>query len=265
VRQLAGDAWAELVGWDGKLAQTVRTLIRHPGALTRTLLEGRRARYVSPVRLYLTCSLLYFILAAAAPVPLDEAEFEVSAGFGFGAGEGEATPQEAAYGKAVRSGLASLTPEERDLAEDEIADQPAFFRPVLRAMAVDYLGLRRRVANIMPRALFVLIPALAALLALFHRGRPYPDHLYFAVHLQAFVFLALMLVATAQFSGSVVALAVTQVVIGLWIVGYVVVAQRRVYGGSWLMAAFKTLGIGVMYMVLWGCVSIAATLWASRS
>jgi hypothetical protein len=44
-----------------------------------------------------------------------------------------------------------------------------------------------------------------------------------------------------------------------------VVAQHRVYGGSWLMAAFKTLGVGVIYMVLWGCVSIAATLWASRA
>src|SRR5688500_17036010 len=67
LRQLAGDAWGELAGWDGRLARTVRTLIRHPGQLTRALLDGQRARYVSPVRLYLTCSLVYFVLAAAVP------------------------------------------------------------------------------------------------------------------------------------------------------------------------------------------------------
>jgi hypothetical protein len=240
-------------------------MLRHPGKLTRTLLEGQRTRYVSPVRLYLTCSLLYFILAAAAPVPLDEAEFEVSAGVGFGAGEGATTPEEAAFGKAVINGLALLTPEEQALAEAEIADQPRIFQPLLRAMAVDYQGLRRRVTNIMPRALFVLIPLLAGILGVFHRGHPFPDHLYFALHLQAFVFLALMLVAAAQYTGSIVVLAIVQGGIGLWIATYVVLAQRRVYGGSWPRTVLKTLGIVAIYLMLWGCVSIAVALWVSRA
>ena len=264
VRQLAGDAWAELAGWDGKFAHTVRTLIRHPGALTRTLLEGQRARYVSPVRLYLTCSVLYFLVAAVAPVPLDEEEFEVSAGFSYGVGPDEQTPEEAAYGKAVLNGLAALTPEERALAEREIADQPWVFQPMLRAMAVDYQRLRQRTVETLPRALFVLIPALAAILAIFHRNRHYPDHLYFAIHLQAFVFLALTLLAASQFMGSRVAIA-AQLVIGIGIVAYVVIAQRRVYGGSWPASVLKTLGVGVTYMVLWGCVSLGVTLWVSRT
>jgi hypothetical protein len=264
VRQLAGDTWSELSGWDGRLARTVATLFRHPGSLTRALLEGQRVRYVSPVRLYLICSLLYFLVAAAAPVPLDEAEFEVGAGIGW-SNSGVVDADEAAFGKAVREGLASLTPEERTAAEREIADQPAVFQPLLREMAEDYLGMRRRVTEVMPRALFVLIPLLAVILALFHRGRPYPDHLYFAVHLQAFVFVALALVTIPQFTGSVLAIAVAQLSVGLWLAAYVVIAQRRVYGGSWPASIFKTLGVGVIYMVLWGCTSIAATLWALRA
>ena len=69
LRELAGDTWDELVGWDGKLARTFVTMFRRPGELTRAALEGQRIRHVSPIRLYLACSLVYFVLAAAAPPP----------------------------------------------------------------------------------------------------------------------------------------------------------------------------------------------------
>ena len=52
LREMAGDAWHEFSGWDGRFARTLRMLI-HPGVLTVEVLEGRRARYVSPLRLYL--------------------------------------------------------------------------------------------------------------------------------------------------------------------------------------------------------------------
>jgi uncharacterized protein DUF3667 len=80
-RELAGDAYQELVGWDGKVADTIRLLLRHPGELTRRMLDGQRSRYISPVRLYLTCSVLYFLAVAAVPLP-DTARFEVSFGIG---------------------------------------------------------------------------------------------------------------------------------------------------------------------------------------
>src|SRR5215218_4083043 len=67
VRELAVDAFWELSGWDGRFMSTVRALINHPGMLTREFLEGRRARYLSPLRLYLLASLVYFVLASAAP------------------------------------------------------------------------------------------------------------------------------------------------------------------------------------------------------
>jgi hypothetical protein len=52
---------------DGKTFQTLRLLLFKPGALTVEFLRGRRASYVSPVRLYLICSLLFFAVAAVAP------------------------------------------------------------------------------------------------------------------------------------------------------------------------------------------------------
>src|SRR3569833_174672 len=67
VRELVTDAFWELSGWDGRFAATVRALFRAPGQLTLDFLEGRRARFISPLRLYLLASLLYFLVAAAVP------------------------------------------------------------------------------------------------------------------------------------------------------------------------------------------------------
>lgn len=68
VRELAGDAFAELSGWDGKFVETFKALVRSPGELTRAFVIGKRARYIAPVRLYLTLSVIYFLVATAAPI-----------------------------------------------------------------------------------------------------------------------------------------------------------------------------------------------------
>jgi hypothetical protein len=260
VPQLAGDAWEELIGWDGRLARTIATLFRRPGELTRAVLEGQRARYVSPVRVYLACSLVYFVVAAAAPVP--DVEFEL--GIGVGAESSETTPEEAALTRAMMNGLATLTPEERAMAETAILEQPAFFHPLLRALAEDFQGVRQRTIQVMPRALFVLIPALTVIIAGFHRRRPYPDHWYFALHLQTFVFVVLTGVALASMTQSLDVLMLAQGGAGLVIVAYTVMAQRRVYGGSWGVNILKAAGVGALYLVLWGMTSLAAALWALR-
>ena len=40
VHEMAGDAWAELSGYDGRIARTLRLLMRRPGALTVNALQG---------------------------------------------------------------------------------------------------------------------------------------------------------------------------------------------------------------------------------
>src|SRR5262245_6264260 len=65
--EFAHDLLHELAHFDGKIVQSVRLLLTRPGFLSREQFEGRRARYVSPIRLYLVFSLLYFAVAAFAP------------------------------------------------------------------------------------------------------------------------------------------------------------------------------------------------------
>jgi hypothetical protein len=66
-RDVAHEFIGEVLNIDGKTFSSVRLLLTKPGFLTREYFEGRRARYVSPIRLYLILSLIYFAAAAVAP------------------------------------------------------------------------------------------------------------------------------------------------------------------------------------------------------
>lgn len=65
--EIVREAADEFLHVDGRAARTLRLLVTRPGELTAELLRGRRAPYVSPLRLYLTASLVYFLLVAVLP------------------------------------------------------------------------------------------------------------------------------------------------------------------------------------------------------
>src|SRR5262245_28287423 len=66
---LLRDGIHEFSHLDGKIIATLKMLFRKPGQLTVERLHGRRARYIGAIRLYLTISAIYFILAAVIPNP----------------------------------------------------------------------------------------------------------------------------------------------------------------------------------------------------
>ena len=67
LHDVAHDVMHEFLHLDGKIWRTLKLLVAKPGMLTREFIDGRRARYVSPLRLYLTFSVLFFALAAIVP------------------------------------------------------------------------------------------------------------------------------------------------------------------------------------------------------
>jgi len=67
VHDFVHEATHEFLHLDGKILSTVKLLVTRPGQLTKEFIEGRRARYITPLRLYLTFSVLFFALAVLAP------------------------------------------------------------------------------------------------------------------------------------------------------------------------------------------------------
>ncbi len=61
---LMRDLLEDVVDFDSRFMRTLKPLLLHPGKLTRDYLDGRRFRYVPPMRLYIFSSMVFFILAA---------------------------------------------------------------------------------------------------------------------------------------------------------------------------------------------------------
>jgi hypothetical protein len=67
LRHFLQDFLAELLEVDGRIFRSAWLLFARPGFLTREMFEDRRAAYVSPLKLYLFFSVLFFAASALAP------------------------------------------------------------------------------------------------------------------------------------------------------------------------------------------------------
>ena len=248
VREMVGDAWQELSGYDGRFARTFRMLLGRPGALTVETLEGRRARYIAPVRLYLVASVFYFLCAAAIP-NLRTPPPAVMPG-------GDITI------RIDERGGTNLSPEDRQRALQALERAPWWASAVLRPALTDPEGFRSRFTASLPRVLFALVPVFAAILALFYRRRRFAQHLIFAIHLHAMIFICLAVRELSQLSNSLVVLRVFEVAATAAIVGYGLLAFRRVYGESWIRVVLKTVGVVAIYGVAGVTALVAATIFA---
>jgi hypothetical protein len=249
VAEIAGDVWQELSGYDGRVAATFRTLL-HPGRLTLEHLQGRRAHYLSPIRLYLTVSVIYFLVAAAAPITTTSTTREVDGPGGL---------------RISVSGSrgAILTDEDRANIERDLETAPWPIRPMLKAINKDPDAFRTRVLEIMPRVFFGLLPVFAAIVALFYRRRRFPTALVFAVHLHAFAFLILTVPEASKMVRWRPLSIATGIAAGALFLSYALIALRNVYGGRWPITFAKAAGIAFVYVLCSVPAFFIILIWAS--
>lgn len=62
-RGLMAEVISSVFNLDNRLLQTLKLLVK-PGRLTTVYLGGQRVRYISPFRIYLICSVIYFAVAS---------------------------------------------------------------------------------------------------------------------------------------------------------------------------------------------------------
>jgi hypothetical protein len=59
----------DLTHFDGKLWKTIKLLLFKPGSLTKLYMEGKRASYIHPIRMYLFVSAVFFLFMFTGEVP----------------------------------------------------------------------------------------------------------------------------------------------------------------------------------------------------
>ena len=241
--ELAGEAWDAFVSLDGKVATTLRVLLTRPGELTVQYLAGRRSRFVTPLRLYLTCSLGFFLLQAALP-------------------ERERALRISTAG-AVRQGR--YTPDLLS-ADDSLAGVagPEWSRRIqrgLRRSGADGAGFAGRVLERAPQVIFALVPAQALLLAAAYRRRRrrMPAHLVFALHAHAFFFVAFGAAGVVRALLPAGGGEFVEPVAAAGVGAHALAAARRAYGGRWGATLARGLFVALGYLTA-GAVALTAAL-----
>ncbi len=219
-REFLHEFAAHYVAVEGSLWITLRKLVV-PGALTLEYFAGRKRRYVHPLRLYLTASVVFFLVAKVF-LPSSDA-------------------QTAVEGKTVSRGVGVFQCDAGDTFCEHVRDRfRERFGAKSRTQAVDYV--MERLVSLFPYAMFVLLPVFAMLTRAVYWNRPYNygEHLVFALHVHAFAFFVGALVAPFRMPI-------------LWTVPaavYLSAAMGKVFGGRRWPSILRAVFVFVTYFML---------------
>ncbi|HEV2674582.1 MAG TPA: DUF3667 domain-containing protein [Aliidongia sp.] len=256
---------------DGKMMTTVVALLFRPGRLTRAFIEGRRVRFVSPIRLYLFSSFAFFVALWASGFAMIQfhVPHDLVAALSRDGSAGQVVETDRSQGadtpiieilRPARDGEALPDAVKSRFTLDDDIQSAAKDSAGARKL-VDFTGrltdgfslalahpraLNPVIDEWLPRLLIVTLPFTALLLALFGRKRRlyFVDHVTFALHLQAFVFAVGLVVIGVRLAWPTVALGWP--LFAIFSV-YSYLAYLRTYPGNRLWAGIKLGIIGSIY------------------
>jgi hypothetical protein len=219
---------------DTKLWRSLVPLLLRPGALTEEYLAGRRTRYVRPLKLYLTVSVVFFSLLALRPPKDNWVKFTPD------------SPPKAGSATKETLHLPIHWLDERWQRNMSALDGP-------EAAAAQH-SVQSKVASSVPKLVFVLLPLSAVLLKLFWWRRYYVEHLVFTLHVHSFVFTTglLRFLGSETLNGLVALLGAV----------YVALAVKRVYRDGWVKTLAKLLGVSLLYSLLLAAAFVVVALGA---
>jgi hypothetical protein len=269
-REFLHEFIAHYVALEGKLWKSMALLLFRPGRLTLEYIQGRRVRYVEPLRLYLSFSIVFIALFKLSGIqvanlgePHRPAVTAAAQATANAAGKDGAAPvveprrEETApvAGKpqpdaardqdrtgdidvnfSLREKLAALHP--------TLGEKYAHFRE--QPGEVQVAALQRAFFANAPYAIFALMPLFAFFLKVLYlgSGRRYGEHVLFALHSNAFAFLMLsVMLVTPDF------IPFAGPASFLWLVFYLPTAMRRVYGGSRTVTALRWTVLMTLHML----------------
>jgi hypothetical protein len=232
---------------EGRLWRTLAALVFHPGRLTIDYLRGRKLAYVLPFRLYLTVSIVFFLLLKLVAASSVESAFQGPLK------DGHATISivDLGFAKAIRNADGSFT-----------CSVTKWYCNRIQERVLHHPGeLERRMSSLpsqwishLSTAMFVLLPLFALYLKLAYWRRTYGEHFLFALHVHSFWFLVLMLLMLPIRGWS------WKLVEGYLFV-YSVMALHAVYQSAWWKTVLRGVVIGVAFRVSLFLATVTITFW----
>ena len=251
---------------DSRLYRTLTLLLFRPGRLAAEFSRNRRARYMSPVRLYIFASFVFFLVLSTTS--------------GLGSPDGAITipPNDGLTEDMLPSddrieAFKAALPEEYRTKVQDILDRPESdgMRQAVLGFATqdpgEMGGIDRfflfgaielfhdpslageRIISNLPIAMFFLLPLYALILAVFQfrKRRFFVEHLVLAIHVQTFLFvvygIAMLLPGEGVFGW-------IRLICALLPYPYFAIALRRYYGDGWVLTVLKSIGVLTLYSLV---------------
>ena len=304
---LMRDLLEDFMDFDSRFMRTIKPLLFKPGKLTRDYLDGRRFRYVPPMRLYIFSSLaLFFLIAVFAansvhfqpnmasdepgltirmddddredleealselekvyPGLAEDLGSEIEQAVAESGSESGEEPDEIDFDVNGKPWDAETNPVELPLMPDwvndwvnrEIAESPQKGREIAENPNL----MMDKLLDVLPGTMFVLLPLVALLLKFWYlfAKKYYVEHLIFALHNHAFIFVVfivmLLMNGVSEWNEPGGEGPVTQVaewvktVLMVWIPIYMLLSLKRVYQQGWGLTLAKFSAVGISYLVL---------------
>tara|TARA_R110002050_G_scaffold300649_2_gene471221 strand:- start:356 stop:1348 length:993 start_codon:yes stop_codon:yes gene_type:complete len=275
--QLISESLANVLSFDGRFFKTFLTVISKPGKVARDFTDGKRVRYMNPVRFYFLSSLLIIfaiqyqnnnpaVLTEGAKTEeggiinfeLDNAE-EKSSDLAALLSESEKEIAEAGSFQKINFMLSYLN-FKPDAKVDEVLEalslEKGFFNAFLFSQAEkiyafnnnkedNYESFNRAFLNKLFWILFFYIPILGLLLKLIYLRRKinYPEHLFFAFYQQAFFFQLLFIYVI--FNLSTFFFSLVLIIYSL----HLLLALKSFYAQKWSKTIFKFFLINLLSII----------------
>jgi Protein of unknown function (DUF3667) len=290
LKEFLGDAAEAITHADSRFWRTFVPLLVRPGFLTQQFIQGRRANFLPPFRLYLVLSVVFFlVIPLTASQPNDpanspaevSAQAQVRAALQKELGDTADPKEKAALQKQLQrydaAGNTLAVARTGDGPDCSVVSTAGSISPWLRERVVSAcksveadqgreLGLR--MLHNLGRAMFVLLPLLAALMLLLYRRqrRHYVEHLLLLLHNHAFVFLALtVLMIATHFIVSDAWAGRLGTALSIYMIFYLYQSMRCVYGQGWAKTLLKFCALGFAYLVCAALMFALTTIYSAAT
>lgn len=247
-REFLHEFLGHYVALEGKLWKSLARLLFKPGFLSREYIEGRRVRYIEPLRLYLTFSIIFFALFKLGGTEIVVMGNAGQASISAIASDsrtrdtvvGPATPAQAAEFERFKQKVVGWT----TMIGAGFGQKTARF--LNQPTAVQQEQIKRAFFSYTPYAIFALMPVFAFYLKLLYlgAGRLYGEHFLFALHSNAFAFLMLSVMLLVPGDWDFVRLLLI-----LWLLFYLPTAMRRVYGGGRIVTGLRWILLMALHVL----------------
>lgn len=232
-RSLTSEFFSSMFNLDGRVPRGIFELLFRPGHNAKLFLQGKRMSQISPLRLFLFSSLIYFIW--------------LTSGDSISIAEG------------ISEGLAEEMSEESGLENDESISGGFLAEKIDNPDAI-----MAEFNNWLPRVFLLSVPALALVMRFLFRKRGFAllEHLIVAMQLLTFVMLWRLLSSAIARLSSFASQTVSdriEDVLAIWILIYPVFALRRIFDLSWKKSIVATLFLVPLFVALFG-IGVAAVM-----